>query len=58
METLVPERLARIDRDRVCRGLVSEGNLVFPLDGVRIEDQLVFLLDVVKDRHLAVANHD
>ena len=48
----------RVQRDRLSFPLVRNRLLVLPLDGMRIQDQLVRLVQVVEHRHFAVTHDD
>jgi len=58
MRTLFPERLLGPNLDRLGFSTVRDRNLAFPFNRVRVEEQFVFLFDVIKHRHFLIAHYN
>src|SRR3990172_5174025 len=55
---LLEQRLRRPDGERYACSVIRYGVMAAPLDGVRIEDELVGRREIVKDGHLPLADDD
>src|SRR5262249_20071825 len=58
METFVAERFPLVDAHWLSLRSARHGQMILPMNRVRIEQQLAVLLRVIKDRHLSVADDD
>src|SRR5918992_3812160 len=58
MASLRAQRLPRVQWHRASLGLAEDRDLAFPKNHMRIERELVFFFDIVKDGHLTLSNHN
>ena len=58
MGTFGPQGFYPIERNSLGLSSICDGDVVSPVDGMRIEQQLVLLFHIVEQRHLSAPNDD